>query len=563
MLIVGHGGCGKVQQRVVTGIGVLFHGLHISGLSLRLPSVASTCARFASIGLGASVLFAGCGQTAPGALVPPGQSSALALKQTAIPSVRAPNSVYRRASKLRPSTTPIADEALQVGQGYPKRETWNIDPNNPVDPTCDKLDWSYTNTIPGVTVTLNPATTSLTGGTTASFSTIPSSTAVGVYTETVTPTCTNPNASGILPSPITYTIAVVSFDIARVAQVRSGTPSIVSNKSFNSVIGEFTELEDLANPDVALNSLLWAIGGDTVKSYSESPSGASFSSLTSADLARQVVDFYWLEPGSEQSSVVGVFPVFNSHCESDKCTGAEAYWGTATADTTAVVSAPTNIALTSSTGKVDVLQDPLFDCADSLAFGLINSGSACDSNNAVAGISWQFTATAPTGGTGQIDGTQVIDRSESATGGFHNTPAAPVGAQTNGYELDTCVRFGTASRNNTQILEGKTATWSGQDAPGQALSDTWKSFQISDQARMYFVYQRNNDAGAPASRSNIWVSLGELDWNWSADASNAGTVKVPKWTVTSEKHMRNPSGSAAFSLPTWSATISLQAPCAP
>jgi hypothetical protein len=496
------------------------------------------------------------------------------------------------------SQAPIADEALQIGNAYPNHEYWTYQAVA-LDPSCGSLTWTYRNTIPGVTVTLNPTKTSLTGSTTVSFSTIPDTTKPSVFNQTVGAKCTNPNAHGVLPGPTSLTVAAVKLDIALVPQDNhAGT--IESGKTFNPVAGQFIEVDASPAPTVTLRQATWTIPGDTVKTYVQTKAKASFATLGKSDLAQQKLEFYWIHGSAGKAlalSVRGVFPVLFSHCLPGACNGTEAYWGLANAKSSADILAPTVVSITSNTGSVatDAKAGQLA-CMIGQHFGYVNM-PGCTLPGAVPGIHWKMTAKAPPGAAGELDGTQLINRSDSVTAIKGVSPVPTPYPGTGGTkELDTCIHYGNDANMHVPIASGATGTYASDDSPGFPLQAAWKTFTAADTFVNYFVFKPTDLAGTPASRLNIWVPLGYLNWNWSGNSTNAATAVTPadqfmeypsparapswlvrtvappkpppasRWGLTSSAHATNPTGvgTPTAPLPTWNALYSPAVePCPP
>lgn len=464
--------------------------------------------------------------------------------------------IARRASAGSRSTLrshaspPLADEALQIGVAYPNRESWQIDSSNPVDPSCGMLDWAYTNAIPGVTVTLNPTTTSLTGSTSVSFTTIPVGTAVNVWSQTITPTCTDPSATGTLPTATTYTIATVVLDIAQVPQVPAA-PTAITNTTATPVVGQFIELQASPQPAVTFVKVKWeAIPGDTVKTYTQTKEKAEFTMLGGSDLSKPAIDFFWIHgsagtPGALK--VAAVFPVFNSHC-THACTGKEDYWGQTNAAAMANVLAPTAVEITSKTGEIWFGRDPSFDCHLALHFGYPNIVSDCPKHGALPGTTWTMKATAPSGGAGELDGTQLIDVADSIDPVPSASPIPTAYPGTTGFALDGCIHYGNYNNRHEPIAAGAPATYTQEDTPTLAMMRSWKTLTATEKFTLSFVYKPADQAGAPAGRTNIWVPLGHLPWNWSG----TGEVSNGRARLTASAHPTDPPGVVGNDpLPTW------------
>jgi hypothetical protein len=456
--------------------------------------------------------------------------------------------------KIQPHEQEIAEEALQVGHAYPNRESWGY---SDLDPSCGSLTWTYNNTIPGVTVTMNPDATGLDGSSEVSFSTIPVGTPTGVYHETVTGACTGSDPTGKGPGPTDYTIAVVTMDVGLIAQVPA-KPTIESDMTFNPIVGQFIELKAVADPDVTLRKSVWKpIPGNIIGSYTETTAMASPKPFDADDLKKQTIDFYWIQDtkGSPVDiRVDAVFPVKAIHCGAT-CTGAEDEWGATDAESKADVLAPTGVTLSSQTGAVLVGLDPSVGCIPALHFGFYGTDTCPGTPSGPNGIRWTFRATAPKGGAGDLDATQLIERNDSRTAlpGAGGNPSPPIG--THGQSvLDQCLRYGTDQDTHQPIAESASATYTSADSPDLPLSPEWKTLEDTDTFSLYFVYKPADEGGlsAASSRGNIWIPLGLLHWNWQGTATNKGTRSNTNWKLSSSSFSHNPSGVAGYTpLPTW------------
>ena len=514
--------------------------------------------------LAAAVLAAGCsGGAAPNGVPPtsqqaasvkhPGKRTRVEARVALTTTPFANRAMHQR--QLQPHEKPIAEEALQVGHAYPHRESWGY---SDLDPSCGSLTWTYNNTIPGVTVTMDPTATGLDGRSEVSFSMIPPGTPTGVYHETVTGTCTGDDPSGTLPVPTDYTIAVVTLDVGLIAQVPA-KPTIESDMTFSPVVGQFIELKAVADPDVPLRKSVWKpIPGNIIGSYTETAAKASPVPFDTADLKKQTIDFYWIQDskGSPMDvRVDAVFPVKASHCN-NSCTGAEDEWGAADAESKADVVAPTGVSLSSKTGQVLVSEDPSLGCIPALHFGFYGTDTCPGAPTGPNGIRWTFRATAPKGGAGDIDATQLIERDDARTPfpGPGSNPAPPIG--THGQSLlDQCLRYGNDDDKHEPIAESASATYTNGDSPDLPLSPDWKTLNDTDTFSLYFVYKPSDEGGlsAASSRANIWIPLGLLHWNWKGNATNRGSRNNTNWKLSSSSYAHSPSGVAGYTpLPTWS-----------
>jgi hypothetical protein len=443
---------------------------------------------------------------------------------------------------------PIADEALQIGHAYPHHERWFYGAGV-LDPSCGELEWSYHSAIPGETVSLDPAKTALDGKTEVSFGKIPDDVKPGAYKNSMEATCTNPKATGVGPGTTPISVAAVSLDIAVVPQ-DGGDGQNVTDTTFTEVAGKFVELDASPEPEVTLLQDEWHVPGDTVRSYSETKTKASYTALSPSDLAQQQLNFYWIHSTGGAKLPLPlqvVFPTFNGKCAPDACTGAEAYWGLAEATADVTVVAPTVDSIVSSTGVVAVdAKSGQSACLEALHYGYLNTLKArCAPPGAVPGIRWTATVRVPVGAGGDLDATQLIDRKDTVVPlkGARSVPTPYPG--TNGLRaLDGCIHVGNASGAHEPIAQGGLARYEAGDSPGLALRPGWSAFTDADEYLTYFVYKPTDSTLATPDRLNIWVPIGYLKWNWAGTAASA-----PTWHLTAESHTANPRGVIQNDLP--------------
>lgn len=156
----------------------------------------------------------------------------------------------------------------------------------------------------------------------------------------------------------------------------------------------------------------------------------------------------------------------------------------------------------------------------------LHFGNTCQ--NGAPAITWTFTATAPNvdGGNGLIAGFQIIP-STALT--FDSTTKNPSGA-------DNLFPYASPAPIST--------SWVAIDAPAIGL-DGYSSASAEYHFNDYFLYLPNDPNG------NVWVTLGTLDWNWSAST----TLVNNAWsspTVTSLSTPPAATSSTTGLPPTWS-----------
>ena len=161
------------------------------------------------------------------------------------------------------------------------------------------------------------------------------------------------------------------------------------------------------------------------------------------------------------------------------------------------------------------------------------------------GIAWRFPVQATTPRqAGRVALVQLI------TVRAHHDGKPCAGLQTSN-QADVAAFYDSKSQNRSrafvQLSPGTTALWQDRDSP--FLNLNWKGLKpllsstIWDEtfkADDYLMYK-------PALPGSIWVSLGNLTWNWSAVASLSGVGKP--WQLVSRRDPRQFPGFASFGGP--------------
>src|SRR5579872_3527310 len=157
---------------------------------------------------------------------------------------------------------------------------WNYAGAN-LDPSCGSLTWTFTDTIPGASITWNPnpPATTLTGTEQITVN-IPTGTPPGSYPHAfVTGHCTNPNHTGNAPGGTDFTIGVVTLDIVDIPDGKS-TGSVVTNTTSDHIVGQSITLFASPQPAATLSNIRWTVsGGKKIKSYSQTTSSAVVTNL--------------------------------------------------------------------------------------------------------------------------------------------------------------------------------------------------------------------------------------------------------------------------------------------
>ncbi len=284
-----------------------------------------------------------------------------------------------------------------------------------------------------------------------------------------------------------------------------------------TIVGKKVTLQVRSVPGgQALTHVSWVIPGENVKSYTQSSTTATRTDLAAADLQGTTLSFFWISGGTKTVEVTALI-------------------GGAVARATATfnVLAPTNMTMSGATGSVTV--DTSFNFPGTwLHYGNPNTTPA---------IAWTFTATAPAGGGGDIEATQLLNVDIART---DNAGAVTHLSSHGHWMLDTSVPYAPSQ----SIAASAAATWSSSDSPGAPLTSGFTTMNVATfEFHMYFMYK-------PSGADSIWVTLGRLDWHWRASSTRSGAVAANTWSPPAGLDANsNPSGSASTELPTWTANF--------
>lgn len=151
------------------------------------------------------------------------------------------------------------------------------------------------------------------------------------------------------------------------------------------------------------------------------------------------------------------------------------------------------------------------------------------------GITWTFTADAPSGDNGYVAATQLAKFSAHRYD-FNHSLVGDTSSSGN-YWLDACPIYASATQ-----ASGGTYTWTSWDSPGLVVQPSDSSADIDLQFQTYFMYR-------PGGVASIWVPIGELEWNMSGSAAKQGSP--PQWFMFDSSWAANPSGAASTTFPVW------------
>lgn len=468
--------------------------------------------------------------------------------------------------RIRPDTSQYGDDTAFIGGTHALDYFQTGLPSS-----CGHLTWTYkTSLMPDISPTFYPAVTTLTGHETISYAvpkTLPPGT---IYTSTAQAHCTVPSPS---PTPYKHTTQAVALNAVDVNQNNTKTV-VITNTSEPKILGQYINLVASPNPAATGYAVYHVLVDDPVVSYIETTNSSTVTHYNDRGsfYTPSNVSFLYDQTFDESigySEYWGVFATWYTNW----CHGSylSCFYGDQQVDTTYVIYAPTNVAVTAAVGPVLVTPAPQTGCNNiSLVLGIVNQpGSVCN-GTAEHGSDWTFTAKGPATSTsaqaslgGQLDMTQLISLTNSMQPLTGATNVPTVAPNTNG-ALDTCIHYGNIGKSHTALGSSATATWVSFDAPGTVLEPLWRSYTRSDRFNDYFVYRLNDMANTMTAKQNIWVVLGDATWGWSG-GTVVQTTPTPSATHIPVWSSPTPSASASAEVlgqpvPTWTSSFNIGNP---
>lgn len=274
-----------------------------------------------------------------------------------------------------------------------------------------------------------------------------------------------------------------------------------------------------APPNQAVANVLWDVPLDTVKSYTRTKQKAEATELAANDLRHKAVTYYWVGTGGGSvGTTVKVSLVV----------GARAF-----ARSTHFIVWRPGAALDSPTTE----NDPPVDVGPND----INPGETLHfGTRASPGITWNGSVQTPAIGAGEIAYVQLINykvgvvengaRSAEASRGFilDDDPGADAGNPS--YEAAVAI----GNNDNKPV--------SSNDSPAMILIPELSAAGRIDEFKTYLVYK-------PQGADSIWVTLREVEWNWSGLATKdaQGNWQLAPGATSS----KNPPSKDSSTLPTW------------
>jgi hypothetical protein len=268
----------------------------------------------------------------------------------------------------------------------------------------------------------------------------------------------------------------------------------------------------------------WEVDGDTVKSYVINDSTGTRTNLSRADLQRQDLPFYWVDTGGKAVKVAATV-----------CGKVER--------TTAAfeVIGPICHNVAGFTTQIEIVDAPEEAQGPFGArYRRLQFGSSASSTT--HGIHWIFEVRGKPGCEGYLMILQVVrlDISVKLRKGVERLN------KLDRYQLDSAVPY-DKTKDNPHPEKRIEQAWGlqGNDSPGMSLLPEFRSVARADHFRTYCMYK-------PDGADCVWVTLGCLEWSWSAEAKRTGDFDENKWVgPLSPSWDKNPQGSASTQLPEW------------
>jgi hypothetical protein len=336
------------------------------------------------------------------------------------------------------------------------------------------------------------------------FTYTPSNSTPGSYTVS----CNPAHAQGCSD---VCTVNILKVEITNLA----GVPLA---QNVRTVPGRKIALKGKVTPgDLEVTDHQWTIGGNRIKSYTQSLNEGVKVELESSDLEADTVEFYWIDGGEDievkYEAVVAGHPV------------------------SAVVNLDVERPTATLTSVTTPLEPPI-----SIRLGYLRFGYPAPNEE---GIRWNAEVTAPDIGSGQIAFVQLVNlyRTRTLKDEGNTTEIWTSNGQ---YYLDTSGGNPLYGDDSTTIGGGATQAHSKSDSPGSPLHSVsppgYQRRSANDNFRLYLMYK-------PSGDDSIWVTLRRLDWLWSGAAARN---ESDEWVMESgQSSSQNPGSANSIELPLW------------
>lgn len=270
----------------------------------------------------------------------------------------------------------------------------------------------------------------------------------------------------------------------------------------------------------------WTIGGDKIRTYSQSRSRGVKKVIESSDLQSELVVFYWIDGGND------IEVTYTANVD-----------GTTKSATVKInVERPTATLISTTTP----LQPPIGLRLGHLRFGVLAPNEY--------GISWSGVVTTSDIGEGEVAFVQLVNADRRRT--LKDEDSTKMKMTSNGlFFLDSLNNIVQYLSVVTPIGGNDTKSQSNTDSPGTDIENYSGGFgysriSMNDQYRLYLMYKPDGDG-------SIWVTLRRLDWFCNGAAS---LNDVNEWVLEpGQSSSHNPGSSNSIELPEWPACMQDQA----
>ena len=299
-----------------------------------------------------------------------------------------------------------------------------------------------------------------------------------------------------------------------------------------AIVGQRIHLIGSVSPsELEATEHKWTIGGEVIKSYTQSSSSGYRSDLEPENLDGDFMLFYWINGG--ENVEVKYEAVIAGHSVS------------------AVVNyevkrpaASLTSSITSAQPPTDVRYFQFIDPELGMMFG-------DPYGNAGPGITWAGTVTSVDGGEGAIKLIQLIKEHRAYRAGdiCRLRRSLAVSSANHVFALDGGIQYGAA---HSSIGSSDTVQIHEQDSPVSTVQGK-DEISVEDQFELYLMFR-------PVGFDSIWVTLCKLEWSWTASAFFVGGEWIMNSGQIPANNQNPPSGIQSIELPQWEPTTTQYLP---
>jgi hypothetical protein len=280
-------------------------------------------------------------------------------------------------------------------------------------------------------------------------------------------------------------------------------------------------------------TVIWGIPVKDNVAPSGSPASiAAVPSPSPAPTATSPITFYWISGGGKHLYAVVTYPNVIGQLPAD------VYYTVSTPAPTVTASPLFPVQL--STSYPSVSSNGVPNCSDQteVAIALGNPCFTAATKKVPAqtrsGITWNYSANAPTYGAGQIAMVQIVNN----LGPTANGTPSPNPNTANSSGVDGTFPYLAAVATGSM--------WQGDDSPANVLSTPPPCLSVTYAGSFtdYFMYQPGVTKARSGSR--LWVTLGVMNWMFSGTAGDSNGA----WTLTSHTDP-TPKYQDSMTLPLW------------